>query len=117
MIVADMARACEKVTKMTPLGGPTTGHQADQDRPQELPLAAKGNHCYRVYARAAEGIRDLDVAVKDSAGVVVGEDSTDDSSAVVPEDGAVCFTKDDDASVVVSVGRGSGEYAIQISGD
>jgi hypothetical protein len=112
--VAAMAGACEKPTKMKLFGKTLTGKQADQDRPQTFPLDAKANHCYRVYAQAADSIKDLDIVVKDSAGVVVGQDSTDDPSPVVLEDGEVCFTKDDKASVIVSVGMGSGAYAVQI---
>ena len=52
--------------------------------------------------------------MKDSASIVVGQDSTDDPSPVVMEDGAVCFSKDDKATVVVSVGMGKGSYAVQI---
>jgi hypothetical protein len=115
--VAAVAKACERQTKMKPLGKTLTGKQADQDEPQSFAFDAKANHCYRVYAQAADGIKDLDLAVRDSAGVVVGQDSTDDSSPVVLEDGAVCFSKDDSASVVVSVGMGSGAYAVQIWGD
>jgi hypothetical protein len=35
----------------------------------------------------------------------------------VLDDGAACFAKDDKASVVVSVGMGSGVYAVQIWSD
>jgi hypothetical protein len=115
--VAAMARACETPTKMKLLGKTLTGQQADQDRPQTFPLDAKANHCYRVYAQAADGIKDLDVVVKDSAGIVVGQDSTDDPSPVVVEDGGVCFTRDDKATIIVSVGMGRGAYALQIWGD
>jgi hypothetical protein len=115
--VAAMAKACEKTTKMKLIGKTVTGKQADQDTPQTVPLDAKANHCYRVYAQAVEGIKDLDLAVKDSAGIVVGQDSTDDPSPVVLEDGAVCFTKDDKATIVMSVGMGSGAYAVQVWGD
>jgi hypothetical protein len=115
--VTGLAKACESVTKMKPTGKVLTGKQADQDRPQAFPFDARAGHCYRVYAQAGEGIKDLDVAVEDSAGVAIGEDSTDDPSAVVLDDGAVCFTKDDRASVVISVGMGSGQYAIQIWAD
>ncbi len=99
------------------LGKAVAGKQADQDAPQSFPLDAKAGHCYRVYAQAAEGIRDLDLIVKDSAGVVIAEDSSDDPSPVVLDNGAVCFTKDDQATVVVSVGMGSGAFALQIWGD
>jgi hypothetical protein len=114
---AAMGKACEKATKMKPVGKTLTGKQADQEKPQSFPFDAKAKHCYRVYAQASSGIKDLDVVVKDSAGVVAAQDSTDDPSPVVTEDGALCFTKDDKASVVVSVGMGSGTYALQIWGD
>jgi hypothetical protein len=112
--VAAMAKACEKPTGMKLLGKTITGKQADEDKPQSFGLDAKASHCYRVYAQAADGIKDLDLAIKDSAGVVVGQDSTDDPSPVLLENGAVCFTKDDKATLVVSVGMGSGVYAVQI---
>ena len=115
--VAAMAKACAKVTKMKISGKPLTGKQADKDPPQSFPLKAQANHCYRVYAQAAEGIKDLDLAIKDSTGAIAGEDSTDDPSPVVFEDGAVCFKENDTASVVVSVGMGSGAYAVEVWGD
>jgi hypothetical protein len=112
--VAAMAKDCESATKMKLIGKTLTGKQSDQQPPQTFPLKAEAKHCYRVYAQAAEGIKDLDVAIKDSAGAIAGEDSTDDPSPVVLEDGAVCFSKDDKASLVVSVGMGKGSYAVQI---
>jgi hypothetical protein len=48
---------------------------------------------------------------------VAGEDATDAATAVVLEDGAVCFKEADAATVVVSVGSGSGAFALQIWGD
>jgi hypothetical protein len=117
--VQAMAKACAAVTKMKPVATskPWTGKQADQDKPQSFPFDAKANHCYRAYAQASEGIKDLDLVIKDSADVIVGQDSTDDPSPVVMEDGAICFSKDDKASVIVSVGMGSGTYAVELWSD
>jgi hypothetical protein len=112
--VAAMAKGCAATTQMKQMGKTIAGKQAAEDLPQSFPFEAKGGHCYRVYAQAVDAIQDLDVVVKDSAGIVVGQDSTDDPSPVVMEDGAVCFSKDDKASVVVSVGMGKGSYAAQI---
>jgi hypothetical protein len=112
-----MAKACATPTKMKPIGKTWTGKQADQEKPQAFPFDAKAHHCYRAYAQASDGIKDLDLVIKDSADVIVGQDSTDDPSPVVLEDGAVCFSKDDKATVVVSVGMGSGTYAVQIWSD
>jgi hypothetical protein len=115
--VEAMAKACASITKMKLVGKTLTGQQADQGAPQSFSLKAEAKKCYRVYAQAASGIQDLDVLIKDSAGDVAGEDSTDDSSPVVQEDGAVCFKEADNASVVVAVGMGSGAYALQIWSD
>jgi hypothetical protein len=115
--VAALADACKAATKMKAVGKTLTGKQADQDAPQTFPLDAKANHCYRIYGQASDGIKDLDVVVKDSAGIIVGQDSTDDPSPVVIEDGGVCFSKDDKASIVVSVGMGKGNYALQVWSD
>jgi hypothetical protein len=117
--VQAMAKACAATTKMKPVATPKpwTGKQADQDKPQSFAFEAKANHCYRAYAQASDGIKDLDLVVKDSADVIVGQDSTDDPSPVVMEDGAVCFSKDDKASVVVSVGMGSGTYSVELWSD
>lgn len=112
--VEAMAKACAKVTKMTLVGRTLTGKQGDQDPPQTFPLTAEANHCYRVYAQASEGIKDLDLAIKDGAGALAAEDSTNDASPVIVEDGAVCFKEADSATVVVSVGLGKGTYAVQI---
>jgi len=112
--VAAMAKSCATATKMKLVGKTLLGKQGAEDPPQSFPFDAKANHCYRGYAQASEGIKDLDVVVKDSASIVVGQDSTDDPSPVVMEDGAVCFSKDDKATLVVSVGMGKGSYAVQI---
>ena len=109
-----MARGCAKVTKMTLVGKTLTGKQGDQDPPQTFPLKAEANHCYRVYAQASDGIKDLDLAIKDSTGAIAAEDSTDDPSPVSLEDGAVCFKEADAATLVVSVGLGKGNYAVEI---
>jgi hypothetical protein len=109
-----MGKGCEAATKMKPFGKAMTGKQGAEDAPQSFPFEAKAGHCYRAFAQATDDIKDLDLALKDSAGVVVGQDSTDDPSPVVLEDGAVCFSKDDKANVIVSVGMGKGSYAVQI---
>jgi hypothetical protein len=115
--VAAVAGGCAASTQMKLVGTTLTGRQAAEDTPQTFPFEAKGGHCYRVYARAAETIENLDLVVKDSASIAVGQDSTSDPNPVVLEDGEVCFRQDDKASVVVSVGTGKGRYALQIWGD
>lgn len=112
--VAALAKSCAKATKLKQVGKTITAKQSDSGPPQTYPLKAQANKCYRVYAQAGDGIKDLDVAIKDSTGAVAGEDSTDSATAIVLDDGAVCFKEADAAEVVVSVGSGSGAYALQI---
>ena len=109
-----MARACAKVTKMSLLGATLTGKQGDQRSPAELPFQGRGRPLLSRVRPGFGGHRDLDLAIKDGAGAIAGEDSTDDASPVVVEDGAVCFKEADSATVVVSVGMGKGTYAVQI---
>jgi hypothetical protein len=115
--VAALSEACAKATGTKLAGKTLSGVQADQDAPQTFPFEAKAGRCYRVYGEASEGITDLDVAVEDSAEIVVAEDSTTSPGAVVLEGGAICFRQDDAARVVVSVGMGKGSYALQIWSD
>jgi hypothetical protein len=114
--VAAMADGCKTVTKLKLVGKTLTGDLAEHGT-QSFPLEAKASHCYRVYAMAVDGIKDLDVVLKDSAQIVIGQDSTDDPSPVENEDGAVCFSKDDKASVVVTLDAGKGAFALQIWSD
>jgi len=115
--VAAMAASCKSVTKLTQVGSTLKGKQADNDPPQTFPLDAKAGHCYRAYAQASDGIKDLDLIVKDSSGIVIGQDSTDDPSPVAMEYGAICFSKDDKATIVIAVGAGKGDYAVQVWSD
>jgi hypothetical protein len=94
-----------------------SGAQGAEDPPQTYPFAARAGHCYRAYGLAGEGIADLDVVVADSAQILVAQDSTADARAVTPADGAICFKRDDDARVIVSVGMGRGSYAVQVWSD
>jgi hypothetical protein len=115
--VGMMTKACAKVTSMKLHGKTISGKQDAEGTPDKYPLMAQAGKCYRVYADAEKSITDLDLVVLDSVGDTAGEDSTDDPSPVVLEDGAVCFTAQDAATVVVSVGSGKGKYALQIWSD
>jgi hypothetical protein len=115
--VTKLAKSCEKATSMKLVGKMITAKQDAEGKPQTYPLKAAAGKCYRVYAESETGIKDLDLAIKDSNGDIAGEDSTDDPSPIVLEDGAVCFKEADDAQVIVSVGMGKGKYALQIWSD
>jgi hypothetical protein len=116
--VAALARSCAKATGLKPLGRPIVATQdASGGAPASYPLRAKAGKCYRVFAHADKGVKDLDIAIIDSAGGIAAEDNTDAPSAVVVDDGAVCFQVDDAAAVAVRVETGKGKYAIEIDSD
>jgi hypothetical protein len=115
--VGKLSGLCAKATSMKIVGKTLHGSQDADAKPQTFPLKAHAGKCYRVFAESDSGIKDLDLAIKDSNGDIAGEDSTDDPSPIVLEDGAVCFREDDASVVIVSVGMGKGKYAVQIWSD
>lgn len=111
--VVKLAQGCAAITRMHPVGEIMKGTQKASDPAQSFKLHVEANKCYRVYGESSKGITDLDAVIKDSTGAIAGEDSTDDPDPVVLEDGAVCFSEADDATVVVGIGGGEGSYALQ----
>jgi hypothetical protein len=112
--VARLAQGCAGATGMHRFGDAFTGEQKAADKPQTFTWKARARHCYRAYGAGAAGIKNLDLLVQDSDGVVLGQDGTDDGAPVVLDAGAACFKQDDEASVVVSVGDGSGAFAVEV---
>jgi len=112
--VARLAQACAGATRMHRLGEPFAGEQKASDKPQTFNWKARAGHCYRAYGVGAAGIKNLDLLMQDSDGVVLGQDGTDDGAPVVLDAGAACFKQDDEPSIVVSVGDGSGAFAVEV---
>jgi hypothetical protein len=114
-----IASGCVDTTKMHQVGSPTTGEgqASSATMVKSIPLAAKANHCYRVFGLAEATVADFDIAIMDSAGKLAGEDSTDTNDAIVLENGAICFTQDDAASVNTAVATGKGKWAVEIWSD
>ena len=99
---------------MHQVGQPTTGEGVGSAASvKTIPLAAKANHCYRIFGLAAPSVTDFDIAVMDSNGKLAGEDGTDSNDALVLEDGSICFTQDDAAIVNAAVATGSGKWAVE----
>jgi hypothetical protein len=114
--VAAMAKGCADATKMKKLGETRAGELSDKS-PVKLPLAVLAGKCYRVYGMSQSTMQDFDIAVIDSAGALVSEDTTDDVSPVISEDGKVCFKTADAVTLRASAGAGSGKFAIEVWSD
>jgi hypothetical protein len=117
--VTAIASACVDTTKMHQLGSTTKGEgvASSATMVKAVPLAAKANHCYRIFGLAEPTVTDFDIAVMDSAGKSAGEDTTDTNDAIVLEDGAICFTQDDAATVNMATATGKGKWAVEIWSD
>lgn len=115
--VTSLAKACQAITKMHPVGALLKNTQAQGAPAQSFKLKAEANHCYRLYAASAPTIKNMEILITDSEGGLAVEARTDAPRAIVLEDGAICFTAADDAQIKVSIGAGEGSYAVQVSGD
>ena len=113
---AAMAKGCADATKMTKLGDTRTGELSDK-APVSLPLSVRAGKCYRVYGMSQSTMQDFDITVVDSAGALVSQDTTDDVSPVIAEDGKVCFKTADSVTLQASAGAGSGKFAIEVWSD
>ena len=114
--VAAMAKGCADTTKMKKAGDTRTGELTDK-APVKLPLTVVAGKCYRVYGMSQSTMQDFDIAVIDSTGALVSQDTTDDVSPVIAEDGKVCFKTADTVTLRVSAGAGSGKFAIEVWAD
>jgi hypothetical protein len=114
-----VASGCVDTAKMHQLGTTTTGEgqASTSTMVKSIPLAAKANHCYRIFGTADSTVTDFDIAVMDSAGKLAGEDTTDSNDAIVLEDGAICFTVDDNAMINTAVATGTGKWSVEIWAD
>jgi hypothetical protein len=115
--VTAMATGCTSLTKMKQVGTPVAGSRGPLDKPQAIPLHAEAGKCYRVYGLSEDALKDLDIAITDSAGKVCAEDGSDSPDSVVLEDGSVCFKVADEANVNVAAGDGSGNFVVEIWSD
>lgn len=115
--VMAMAKDCAGMSKMKQVGDAVSGSRGPMDKPQQIPLHAKANHCYRVYGLSEDALKDLDISITDSAGKVAAEDGSDSPDSVVLEDGDVCFKVDDEANINVAAGDGTGKFVVVVWSD
>ncbi len=113
---ARLAAGCAASTRMHRVAG-FAGEQSAAARPQTFRWKAQAGHCYRAYAVGAPAIKNLDLLMIDSTGAALGQNGVDEGAPVLLGAGAVCFKQDDDAALVVSVGDGTGAFAVEVWSD
>jgi hypothetical protein len=115
--VEAMAKGCADVTKMKKAGDTLSGELRENAAPVSFPFGAQAGKCYRIYGVSQSTMQDFDVSWVDSAGALVAQDTTDDVSPVIAEDGKVCFRVPDVTAVRATAGAGAGKFALQIWSD
>jgi hypothetical protein len=112
-----MAKGCADTTKMKKAGDTLSGELRENATPVTFPFGVQAGKCYRVYGMSQSTMQDFDVSWVDSAGALVAQDTTDDVSPVIAEDGKICFKVTDATTVRASAGAGAGKFALQIWSD
>lgn len=96
--------------KLRPLGPAFAGQSSDGDPAKETRFQAKAGRCYRVLTARDASITDLVVVVRDGH----GDTAAEGPEVAIPRHGKLCFSSDDAATVLVSVGTGRGAFAVQV---
>ena len=70
--------------------------------------------CVRAFAVASPGLLDLDLAIHDPKGALLGADGIDDRWPVLPPDGTICVVAGGPHELRVSARKGAGDFAAQL---
>jgi hypothetical protein len=116
--VGNLGRLCGVKNSQRPLTPVRTAEQTSSEAVQRYTFTAGGpGKCYRVFAVAEAGVRDIDVQVTGPDGDRLASDTSAQPVAMVPGMEPLCLGKVGVYTVEVSVFRGSGRYAMQIWGN
>jgi hypothetical protein len=114
--LVQMTGLCGTATAMKPVTEILEGNQAQNDSIARYTFTGELGRCYRIFSASDRGIRDLDMALLDPSHAVVGHDTNEDAFPMLNPDGPVCLTRPGPYTVLVSVERGAGHYALQVWG-
>jgi hypothetical protein len=112
-----MAKGCADTTKMKKVGDTLAGEVRESAPPVLFAFGAQAGKCYRIYGISQSTMQDFDVSWVDSAGALVAQDTTDDVSPVIAEDGKICFKVSDTTAIRATAGAGAGKFALQVWSD
>jgi hypothetical protein len=90
--------------------------QREDDPVDRYTWSATAGKCYRVYAVGGDGVKDLDLLVRDADGHDVAEDAANDAFPIAPPKGPLCSERGGVFVLEVSVHAGAGPYVVQIWG-
>ncbi len=106
---------CGHVGGMRPITPVHTARQRDSDPADRYTFyVPTAGGCYRVYATSGRNVGDLDLLLRGPTPDLVIADLTSDTWPVLPARHPVCFEQPGLYMLEVSVGQGTGEYALQV---
>ena len=111
-----MTSMCGPPNSMKPVTPVITGTQGQRDPIARFTFKGEMGRCYRIFSASERGVMDMDMAMLDPDKNVVGHDTNEDAFPMLNPDGPFCLTRPGVYTVLVSVEKGQGRYALQVWG-
>jgi hypothetical protein len=114
--LAQMTSLCGPPNAMKPVTPVIEGTQSQTQPLSRFTFHGEIGRCYRIFSASERNVRDLDLALLDPDKKVVGHDTNEDAFPLLNPDGPFCLTRPGVYTVLVSVEKGAGRYALQVWG-
>jgi hypothetical protein len=114
--LAQMTSMCGPPNSMKPVTPVIQGMQGQRDPIARFTFKGEMGRCYRIFSASERSVMDMDMAMLDPDKNVVGHDTNEDAFPMLNPDGPFCLTRPGIYTVLVSVEKGSGRYALQVWG-
>jgi hypothetical protein len=114
--LAQMTSMCGPPNSMKPVSPVFQGNQTQKDPIARYTFRGETGRCYRIFSASDRTIQDMDMAMLDPDKNVVGHDTNEDAFPMLNPDGPFCLTRPGQYTVLVSVEKGQGKYALQVWG-
>jgi hypothetical protein len=114
--LATMTSMCGPPNSMKPVTPVFQGTQSQRDPIARYTFKGEMGRCYRIFSASERSIQDMDMAMLDPEKNVVGHDTNEDAFPMLNPDGPFCVTRPGQYTVLVSVEKGAGKYALQVWG-
>jgi hypothetical protein len=114
--LARMTSLCGPPNAMKPVSPVIQGTQSQHDSISRFTFHGEMGRCYRIFSASERSVHDLDLAMLDPDKNVVGHDTNEDAFPMLNPDGPFCLTRPGVYTVLVSVEKGAGRYALQVWG-
>jgi len=114
--LGQMTSLCGPPNAMKPVTAVIQGTQSKRDPIARFTFRGEMGRCYRIFSATDRGVQDMDMAMLDPDQNVVGHDTNEDGFPMLNPDGPFCLTRPGAYTVLVSVEKGAGRYALQVWG-